>query len=117
MRHQAKGRKFNRVKKIRTALLRSLVTSLVLREKITTTEPKAKEIRPLIEKVITKAKADTLTNRRIVIDKIGQNKETISKLFGVIGPRFINRSGGYTRITKLGRRESDGSPMAIIEFV
>lgn len=117
MRHQAKGRKFNRVKKVRTALVRSLASNLILKEKITTTEPKAKEIRPYVEKLVTKAKKDTLANRRLVIEKIGQNKKVTAKLFTELGPRFAERRGGYTRITKLGRRTSDGSPMAVIEFV
>ncbi|MCX6712162.1 MAG: 50S ribosomal protein L17 [Candidatus Vogelbacteria bacterium] len=117
MRHQVKGRKFNRVRKVRTALLRSLASSLILKEKIKTTEPKAKEIRPYVEKLVTKAKKDTLTNRRTVIEKVGQNKEVIAKLFAELGPRFVKRAGGYTRITKLGRRISDGSAMAVIEFV
>lgn len=117
MRHQAKGRKFNRVKKVRTALVRSLASSLILKEKMTTTEPKAKEIRPYVEKLVTKAKKDTLANRRTIIEKVGQNKKVIAKLFGELGPRFDKRAGGYLRITKLGRRISDGSPMAMIEFV
>ncbi len=117
MRHQIKGRKFNRVKKVRTALLRSLLSNLILREKITTTESKAKEIRPHIEKLVTRAQKDTLANRRATIEKIGQNKKVVAKLFGELGPRFEKRAGGYTRITKLGRRISDSSPMAIIEFV
>lgn len=117
MRHQAKGRKFNRVKKVRTALLRSLAVGLILKEKIKTTEPKAKEIRPFVEKLVTKAKKDTLTNRRTVIEKVGQDKKVITKLFSELGPRFAKRAGGYTRISKLGRRISDGSAMAIIEFV
>ncbi len=117
MRHQAKGRKFNRVKKVRVALLRSLASSLILREKIKTTEPKAKEIRPYVEKLVTRSKKDTLINRRTVIEKVGQNKKVIAKLFSELGPRFTARHGGYLRITKLGRRISDGSSMAIIEFV
>lgn len=117
MQHQAKGRKFSRVKKVRVALLRSLASNLILREKMTTTEPKAKEIRPYVEKLVTKAKKDTLANRRLVIEEIGQDKKVIAKLFGELGPRFNERRGGYTRIMKLGRRISDGSPMAVIEFV
>jgi large subunit ribosomal protein L17 len=117
MRHLAKGRKFNRVKKVRTALVRSLASNLILKEKIKTTEPKAKEIRPYVEKLVTKAKKDTLANRRSIIEKIGQDKKVISKLFGELGPRFVDKAGGYTRITKLGRRISDGSAMAVIEFV
>ncbi len=117
MRHQVKGRKFNRVKKVRTALIRSLASNLILKEKIKTTEAKAKEIRPEVEKLVTKAKKDTLANRRLVIERIGQNKTVIAKLFNELGPRFKERHGGYLRIAKLGRRISDGSPMAIIEFV
>lgn len=117
MRHHQSGRKFNRVKKVRTALVRSLASNLILKEKMKTTEPKAKEIRPYVEKLITRAKKDTLTNRRLVIEKIGQDKKVVTKLFGILGPRFDKQHGGYTRITKLGRRISDGSPMAIIEFI
>lgn len=117
MRHQQAGRKFNRVKKVRTALVRSLAKNLILREKMTTTEPKAKEIRPYVEKLVTKAKKDTLTNRRLIIEKVGQDKKVLTKLFAELGPRFNERHGGYTRIVKLGRRLSDGSPMATIEFV
>lgn len=117
MRHHQSNRKFNRVKNVRTALVRSLAKSLILKEKITTTEPKAKEIRPYVEKLVTKAKKDTLTNRRLVIEKIGQDKKVVAKLFTELGTRFNERRGGYTRITKLGRRISDGSPMAVIEFV
>lgn len=117
MRHLAKGRKLNRVKKVRIALLRSLASNLILKEKITTTEPKAKEIRPYVEKLVTRAKKDTLLSRRNAIEKIGQNKRVITKLFTELGPRFADRKGGYVRITKLGRRISDGSAMAVIEFV
>jgi len=117
MRHQVKGRKFNRIKKVRTALLRSLASNLILHEKIKTTEPKAKEIRPYVEKLVTKAKKDTLTNRRRVIETVGQNKEVLAKLFNNLGPRFAEKAGGYTRITKLGQRVSDGSAIAVIEFV
>jgi len=117
MRHHQTGRKFNRVKKVRTALVRSLAKNLILREKMTTTEPKAKEIRPYVEKLVTKAKKDTLANRRLIIEKVGQDKKVLTKLFAELGPRFNERHGGYTRIVKLGRRLTDGSPMAIIEFV
>ena len=117
MRHRVKGRKFNRIKKVRTALLRSLASNLILKEKMTTTLPKAKEIRPYVEKLVTKAKKDTLANRRTAIEKVGQNKKVIAKLFGELGPRFVARHGGYLRIAKLGQRISDGSPMAIIEFI
>lgn len=117
MRHNKKNRKFSRVKKVRVGLVRSLANNLIQKEKITTTEAKAKEIRPYVEKLVTRAKKDTLANRRLVIDKIGQNKKSVTKLFSELGPRFSERNGGYLRIAKLGQRISDGSPMAIIEFV
>ncbi len=116
MRHQAKGRKFNRERKGRTALLRSLASNLISKEKISTTEAKAKEIRPYVEKLVTKAMKDTPTNRRLISEKLGSTVRT-NKLFKEIAPRFVGRAGGYTRITKLPARLSDASPMAIIEFV
>lgn len=116
MKHQKKGRKFNRVKKVRTALMRSLAGNLILKEKIKTTEPKAKELRPYVEKLVTKARTDTVANRRLLNEKLGNTRQ-LNKLFKEIGPRYKERAGGYTRITKLPNRVSDGSPMAIIEFV
>jgi len=115
MRHKKKGRKFGRERNARRALLRSLAVSLVKSEKMKTTEAKAKEIRPFIEKLVTKAKNDTLSNRRIVVSKIGVL--STKKLFGKIAPKFKELKGGYTRITKLPPRKGDASKMAIIEFV
>lgn len=91
------------------------MVSLIRDEKIKTTEAKAKELRPNIEKLITKAKKDTLANRRVAISRIGT--VATGKLFKDIAPRYENRAGGYTRIVKLGKRAGDASPMAIIEFV
>lgn len=98
--------------------MRSLASSLILRGKIKTTEAKAKELRPMVEKLVTKGKNATMASRRLVSSNLGDSKEAeIKKLFEEIGPRYKDRKGGYTRIIKLPRRLADGSPMAIIEFV
>lgn len=114
MRHQVKGRKFGREKNARKALLRALSVSLIKSEKIKTTEAKAKEMRPFIEKMLTKAKSGTVANRRAVSSKIGV--VSAKKLFDKIAPRFKDTKGGYTRITKLPPRKGDASKMAMIEF-
>jgi len=116
MRHHNANRKFGRERKVRVALLRSLAVSLVRYEKIKTTEAKAKELRPLIEKAITKARAGDLAARRILLEQIG-GVMTVKKLVEVIAPRYMERTGGYTRIIKIAPRQGDASPMAIIEFV
>lgn len=116
MRHQKKGRKFGREKNVRKALMRSLANNLIAKGKIKTTEAKAKELRPYIEKMVTKAKTDSVSSRRLLSEKLGSNKK-VEKLVTEIGPRFKDRNGGYTRITKLPARVSDASSMAIIEFV
>ncbi|MCF7833836.1 MAG: 50S ribosomal protein L17 [Candidatus Pacebacteria bacterium] len=117
MRHHNSNRKFGRKKNVREALLKSLVLNLVIREKIKTTLPKAKELRPFIEKIITKAKKDTLASRRIVLSSLFNRAPETKKLFTKIGPRFKDRNGGYTRILKLGVRKSDGAEMAQIELL
>ena len=115
MRHHNANRKFSRVRKVRKALINSLARSLVLHEKIETTEPKAKELRPFIEKLITKGKLQTVAVRRDIGTKIGPKatKTLIEKL----SKKYADKNGGYTRIIKLKRRLSDGSKMAIISFV
>src|SRR3989338_2229670 len=115
MRHSRAKRKFDRIRKVRTALLKSLALSLVLNEKIKTTEAKAKELRPFVEKLITSSRVGGLAQRRNLISKIGiSGAEKIKK---DLSPKYAKRSGGFTRITKLPQRLSDGSPMAVIEFV
>jgi len=114
MRHHNKNRKFGRVRKQRKALVSSLASSLIKHGKIETTEAKAKELRPYVEKLVTKAKKGDLNSRRLVASKIGPST---TKLFNDIAPHYTERKGGYTRITKLGVREGDGSKMAKIEFV
>lgn len=116
MRHQKKGKKLGRTAAPRKALFRSLVTSFVIYEKIKTTEAKAKALRPIAEKMITLAKKDTLHNRRQAL-KVLYIEDAVKKLFEVIGPRYKERKGGYTRIVKLMPRKNDGAEMAILELV
>lgn len=114
MRHHNANRKLGRERKGRVALLNSLARSLVLHNKIETTEPKAKEVRPFVEKLLTKAKAQTVMARRELAAKIGPKATKL--LVDDIAKKFEKVNGGYTRIVKNGRRMSDGSKMAIIEF-
>ncbi len=116
MRHHSNTRKFGREKTQRAALLRSLARNLIRDSKMETTTAKAKEIRPFVEKLITKAKVDTLASRRLVNVKI-QNLVATKKLFEVLAPKYKSRNGGYTRITRLPNRALDNSPMSVIEFV
>lgn len=115
MKHKKKGRKFGRKKDLKRGLMRSLAVNLVKEEKIKTTEAKAKELRPFIEKLITRARKNNLAARRLIIAKIGET--ATKKLFDNIAPKYKNRKGGYTRINKLPLRRGDASKMAIIEFV
>ncbi len=118
MKHGSSTRKLGRVTKQRTALLRSLAISLILKEKIKTTEAKAKELRPYIEKIITKGKEGTLTSRRLVASRLGSGGVVATKkVFDVISPKYKEREGGYTRVVKMIHRMGDGSKMAVIEFV
>ncbi|HTE48648.1 MAG TPA: 50S ribosomal protein L17 [Candidatus Paceibacterota bacterium] len=117
MRHGNNKRKFGRVRKVRNALINSLALNLIVRGKIKTTEAKAKELRPFVEKLVTKAKSGTSASRRLLIGKLSNRRPEIKKLFEVIAPNYVGRSGGYTRVLKLGTRKSDGAKMAIIEFV
>ncbi|MEI7765020.1 MAG: 50S ribosomal protein L17 [bacterium] len=117
MRHHNTKRKFGREKNQRNALINSLALNLIVREKIKTTEPKAKELRPFIEKIITRAKKNDLASRRLVISKLSNRSKEVKKVFDKIAPKYQDISGGYTRIIKLGARKSDGAKMAIIEFI
>ena len=115
MNHHKAGRKFGRVTKVRSGLMKSLALALVKEGKIQTTEAKAKSLRPFVEKMVTKGKLSTLASRRNLIAEVGAiGAEKISK---EIAPKYMDRKGGYTRITKLPARLSDGALMAIIEFV
>jgi len=116
MRHRVAGRKFNRDSAQRKALLRGLATELFKHGKIQTTEAKAKSLRPVAEKLITLAKRGDLHARRQVAAKL-YNPAVLQKLFGEIAEQYQDRNGGYTRIYKLGPRQGDAAPMALIELV
>src|SRR6185437_3298266 len=116
MRHLKSGKKLKRNVSARRALLRGLVTNVIEEERITTTVPKAKAAKPLVEKMITLAKQDTLHSRRQAAAFL-LKKEAVEKLFEKLGPRFNQRSGGYTRIVKIGWRKGDGAETAKLELV
>jgi len=116
MRHHDKFRVFGREKGQRSALVRSLVRSLVLHDGITTTEAKAKELRKFVEPLVTRAKTATIANRRLLSSEIGDAK-AVKKLVEVIAPAHKARNGGYTRVIKLPLRKTDGAKMAHIQFV
>lgn len=116
MRHRKAHRKLGRHSSARKALFRSLLTHLVLNDRIDTTLAKAKELKPLADKVITVAKLGTLASRRRAFSLL-QNRVAVQKLFSVLSDRFRDRSGGYTRVLPLGWRHGDSAPMAIVEYV
>lgn len=116
MRHKRKVNHFGRKSGPRVALLRGLVDSLVLNERIQTTLPKAKELRRHIERAITKGKNSNLATRRLLLSRY-PNKATVSKIISVLSPKFKERAGGYTRIIRIGKRMGDNAEMAFIEFV
>ena len=111
-----RGRTFGRNSSRRKALFKALAISLIEHEGIKTTLPKAKELRSFIEPLITLAKDDSVSNRRLAFSKI-RNKSAVGKLFSDLGPRFKDRPGGYSRIIKIGFRKGDAAPIAFIEFV
>jgi len=117
MRHHNNVRKFGRNKNQRNSFMKGLMLSLIAHGKIETTESKAKELRPMIEKLITKANVGTLASNRLVISRLYNLKSEANKLINEIAPKYKGRNGGYTRITKLPRRTGDASKMAIIEFI
>lgn len=116
MRHAVKGRKLGRTTSHREALFRNQLQSLVEKEKIVTTLPKAKELRPIAEKVITRGKHGSLHDRRWVLRWV-LKRDLVKKVFDEIAPRFTERPGGYLRIVKLGPRQGDGAEMAVLELV
>ena len=117
MRHMKAGRTFNRDTNARKAMFIGLAKNLIEKEQIKTTLPKAKD-RSVVEKLITRAKIDTVANRRLTASELGNNSDkTVKKLFAVLGPRYAKRPGGYTRVLKAGFRYGDAAPMAIIELV
>jgi large subunit ribosomal protein L17 len=118
MRHGFKGRRFSRRAEHRSSMLSNLSASLIKHEQIVTTLPKAKDLRPIVEKLITLAKKGGLSARRQALAEVGQGCEKeVRKLFDVLAPRYKERHGGYTRIVKAGYRYGDSAPIAVIEFV
>ncbi len=116
MRHGISGRKLGRKTGHRNALFRNMAAALIKHEQITTTVPKAKELRPYMEKLITLAKRGGLSNRRLAMSRLGDETQ-LKKLFDVLSERYADREGGYTRVIKAGIRSSDAAPMAVIELV
>lgn len=116
MRHRLSLRKLNRTSSHRAALLRNLANALLRHEAISTTLPKAKELRRVAEPLITLGKKPSLANRRLAFDRT-RDRDIVAKLFDDLGPRFMNRPGGYLRILKAGFRKGDNAPMAYVELV
>ena len=116
MRHRIAGRKLSRPTAHRMSMLRTAVTDLLRHETLRTTDAKAREIRRMAEKVITRGKTNTLHSRRLAAAVL-RDKKVLTKLFDELGTRYVDRPGGYTRIVKLGSRKGDAAPMAIIELM
>ncbi|MBK7493773.1 MAG: 50S ribosomal protein L17 [Nitrosomonas sp.] len=116
MRHNNAFRKLNRTSSHRLAMFRNMSNSLLRHEVITTTLPKAKELRSYVEPVITLGKKPSLSNRRAAFDKL-RDRQIVTKLFDELGPRYITRPGGYVRILKFGYRKGDNAPMALVELL
>ncbi|NCO04135.1 MAG: 50S ribosomal protein L17 [Alphaproteobacteria bacterium] len=116
MKHGIKQRKLNRTSQHRKAMFANMAAALVKHEQITTTLPKAKELRPIVEKLVTLGKKGTLADRRLAMSKM-RDEDQVSKLFSTIAERYKERQGGYIRIMKAGFRYGDNAPMAVIEFV
>ena len=116
MRHQKSGRQLGRNSSHRKAMYRNMATSLIMHETIRTTVPKAKELRRVIEPMITLAKEDSIANRRLAFSRL-RDKAAVGKLFRELGPRFKTRPGGYLRILKMGHRPGDSAPMALIQLM
>lgn len=116
MRHRKSGRKFNRTSSHRKAMFQNLAQALLKHEQIITTLPKAKDLAPVVEKLLTLAKKGGLANRRLAVARL-QNEDLVAKMFGELAERYADRPGGYTRVLKAGFRKGDNAPMAVIELV
>src|SRR5918996_1423295 len=116
MRHGFRGRRFNRSVQHRKAMFANMSAALIKHEQIVTTLPKAKDLRPVVEKLITLGKRGDLHARRLAMSQL-RDEDMVKKLFAVLGPRYRGRPGGYTRVLKAGFRYGDNAPMAVIEFV
>jgi len=116
MRHRNQGRKLGKKAQHRTAMFANMAAALIKHEQIKTTLPKAKELRPVVEKLVTLSRRNNLHSRRLALSQI-RDETQVKKLFDVIGPRYAARPGGYTRVLKAGNRQGDNAPMAFIEFI
>jgi len=116
MRHHRAGRKLNRTASHRRALFANMAAALIKHEQVVTTLPKAKELRRVVDRLITLAKRGNLHSRRLAVARV-RDETMVKKLFDILGPRYSERSGGYTRVLKAGYRYGDSAPMAVIEFV
>jgi large subunit ribosomal protein L17 len=116
MRHLKAGKKLNRNSSHRKAMFRNMATSLFQNEIIRTTVPKAKELRRVAEPLLTLAKEDSVAHRRLAFDRL-RDRDTVTKLFNELGPRYVDRPGGYLRVLKCGYRSGDKAPMAYVELV
>ena len=116
MRHHRAGRKLNRTASHRRALFANMAAALIKHEQVVTTLPKAKELRRVADRLITLAKRGNLHSRRLAVARV-RDEKMVKKLFDILGPRYEERSGGYTRVLKAGYRHGDSAPMAVIEFV
>ena len=116
MRHGLKQRKLNRTSQHRLAMFANMAAALIKHEQIVTTLPKAKELRRVVEPILTLGKSPSLANRRLAFDRL-RDREMVTKLFGDLGPRYAARNGGYLRILKYGFRKGDNAPMALVELM
>src|SRR5919199_5758743 len=116
MRHGFRGRRFNRTSEHRRAMFANMAAALIKHEQIVTTLPKAKDLRPVVEKLVTLARRGDLNSRRLAAARL-RDETMVRKLFDVLGPRYGERPGGYTRVLKAGFRYGDNAPMAVIEFI
>ncbi|GJE60101.1 50S ribosomal protein L17 [Methylobacterium trifolii] len=116
MRHGFRGRRFNRTTEHRKAMFANMSAALIKHEQIITTLPKAKDLRPVVEKLISLGRIDSVHTRRLAMSQI-RDHDMVKKLFTVLGPRYVSRPGGYCRIMKAGFRKGDNAPLAVIEFV
>ena len=117
MRHRISGRKLNRTSSHRKALFRNMAVALLKHEQIKTTLPKAKDLRSIVDRLVTLGKRDTLHARRQALSRLNNDRAIVEKLFSVVAKRYADRDGGYTRVLKAGYRYGDNAPMAIIELV
>ena len=116
MRHGFRGRRFNRTPEHRKAMFANMASALIKHEQIVTTLPKAKDLRPVVEKLVTLGRGDSIHARRLAMGQL-RNAAMVKKLFEVLGPRYKERPGGYCRVLKAGFRYGDNAPLAVIEFV